>query len=192
MPNPPDSESAVGIENTSPINSIYFTSSIRLATNSSVVKLWLMNATDSSNPLIFFEAAIANVNGKCWLRNKFKVSNDRKLDTEPEKRDPFTYNSRVGNGPNPLSWRYLLPHNLFIRSEEFDQAAWTIYPLVTNIVRQSNVAKVLPRTENEPLRLSVQALQIRVSATGSRRYLCQIICFQFGFARMSIHPYLSR
>ena len=112
MLNPRDSESAVRIENISPINSIDFTGSVRLATNSSVAKLWLMDATDSSDPSVFFEAAMANVNGKCWLRNKFKVFNDRKLDTEPEKTNPFTYNSRVGNDPNPLSWKYLLPHNL--------------------------------------------------------------------------------
>jgi hypothetical protein len=123
LPTPPVSESAVGIENTSPINSIDFTGSIGIPANSSIAKLRLIDATNSSDPSVFYEAAISNVNGKCWLRNKFKVSNDRKLDTEPEKTDPLTYNSVVGNGPNPLSWRYLLPHNLLFRSEEFDQAA---------------------------------------------------------------------
>jgi hypothetical protein len=90
-----------------------------------------MDATDSSDPSVFFESALANVNGKCWLRNKFKVSNDLKLDTEPEKTDPITYNLVVRDG---------IPHNLLIRSEEFENVAWCVFPSVSDVDIQANAA----------------------------------------------------
>ena len=67
---PPGSIAAIGMENTSPINSVDFTGSIRLATNFSVVKLWLMDVTDPSDQSVFFEATLANVNGKVCIRNE--------------------------------------------------------------------------------------------------------------------------
>jgi hypothetical protein len=61
------------MDNTSPLKSIEFNGSVSLATNFSVAKLWLMDVTDPSDPLVFFEFALANVNGKVRLRNIFKT-----------------------------------------------------------------------------------------------------------------------
>ena len=87
---PPESTNAVGMDNTSPVNSIEFIGSDRLATNFSVAKLWLMDVTDPSDPSVFFESALANGNGRVLVRNEYKTSEMAKIDMDPELTDPLT------------------------------------------------------------------------------------------------------
>ena len=87
---PPESTNAVGMDNTSPLSSIEFTGSVRLATNFSVAKLWLIDVTDPSDPSVFFESALANRNRKVLVRNEYKTSEMAEIDMNPEFTDPLS------------------------------------------------------------------------------------------------------
>jgi hypothetical protein len=87
---PPESTNAVGMDNTSPINSVKFTGTVRLAKNFSVAKLWLMDVTDPSDPSVFFESALANGNGSVLVRNGYKTTESTEIDMDPELTDPLS------------------------------------------------------------------------------------------------------
>jgi hypothetical protein len=78
------------MDNTSPVNSVEFSGYVRLATNFSVAKLWLMDVTDPSDPSVFFESALANGNGRVLVRNGYKTSEMTEIDMDPELTDPLT------------------------------------------------------------------------------------------------------
>jgi hypothetical protein len=88
---PPESKPAVGMEFTTPINSVDFTGSIRITTNFSIVKLWLMDVTDPSGQSVFFEVVLTNIFGKVWLRDKFKNLEPIEIDTNPEATRPIFF-----------------------------------------------------------------------------------------------------
>jgi hypothetical protein len=159
---PPLSIDAVGMDHTSPINSIDFTGLMKLPSNFSVVKLWLMDETDPSTPKVFYEAALSNVDGKLWFRNEYYnlPGNDgRELDMEPEKTDPITYNSIV----DPVEAIYLAPHNLLARSEEFENVTWIAFPTLADMPIQANSAFAPDG------RLTAEIIRARISNAGIRQ-----------------------
>ena len=69
---PPDSFDSIDMADTSPSSSIDFTGSVRLAADFNVAKLWLIDVADPSDPSVFVESAMTNVNGNVWIRNEYK------------------------------------------------------------------------------------------------------------------------